>query len=178
MSSLTSRTRRAVGRAAHIWRWFWLSVGRRTLRRTIIIELSFENLVLNGVPFWRTVFRRSIATICVIIVVIIIFIAVPSLMFLICVDFRPVNCLNMFSERRGIGVFFDAPWHFADIRLFIGMGSVLMFCPIASIWECLWTAGKFTRIGLFPRMWSQMGLQVLQTWIRFETAFRSQKTND
>ena len=50
---------------------------------------------------------------------------------------------------------------------FIRMGPILMLGPIGSIAESFRTSREFTAVRFFPRMRSEMGLEVLQPGVGF-----------
>ncbi len=74
-----------------------------------------------------------------------------------------MHSLDMFSEGAGIGVPFSTAVHSANIGLFVAVGAVLVFGTVRGIAEGLITAGHFTLVGLFARVRSQVGFEVLQT---------------
>ena len=55
---------------------------------------------------------------------------------------------------------------FRLIPYLIGMGSVLVFCPVARVAEGLSAARELAHIGFLSRVGPQVGLQVLQPAVR------------
>ena len=55
--------------------------------------------------------------------------------------------------------------------------SILMFCSIAGVTEGLRATRELAHVGLLPGVGSQVGLQVLQTRVRFTAALKLNKIN-
>ena len=91
-------------------------------------------------------------------------------MLLVGIGFGPVDRLDVFPQRRGIRVSLLAPVVFTCIWLFTGMSSILMLGSVRGIGESFRTSWKLALIGLFTRVWPQMGLEILESGIRFGTS--------
>ena len=55
--------------------------------------------------------------------------------------------------------------------------SILMFCSIAGVTEGLRATRELAHVGLLPGVGSQVGLQVLQTRVRFTASLKLNKIN-
>lgn len=99
-------------------------------------------------------------------------IAAATFVLIVRIKLCPMYRLDVFPQRRRIGVSFGATRSFADVRFLVRMRSVLMFRSVASVTESFAAPWILAGIWFLTGVRSEMSFEVFQSRVSFEATLK------